>query len=201
MSFGLMNAPATFMDLMNIVFKPCLDLFIIVFIDDILIYSRNKEDRASHLRIVLQTLKDKELYAKFSKCEFWFEYVSFLSYIIFGEGIRIYTQKIEAVQSCPRPTSLADIMSFLDLTSYYRRFVKGFSCISSLLTKLTQKIVNFQWSEACDKNFQELKMRLTTAPILTLLEGTQCFVVYCDASRVGLGCVLVQNDKVIAYAF
>ncbi|KAH0636443.1 hypothetical protein KY289_036358 [Solanum tuberosum] len=169
MSFGLTNAPTVFMDLMNRVFKPYLDMFVIVFIDDILIYSRNNEDHVSHLRIVLQTLKDKELYAKFSKCEFWMESVALLGHIISGDGIRIDTQKIEAVQNWPRPMSPIGIRSFLGLACYYRSFPK-------------------------------LRKRLTTAPILTLPEGTQGFVVYCDASRVGLGCVLMQNGKVIAYA-
>lgn len=109
------------------------------------------------------------------------------------------TQNIEAVQSCPRPASPTDIRSFLGLVVYYRRFVEGFSSILSPLTKLIQKTVKFQWFEACEKSFQELKKRLTTATILTLLEGTQGFVVYFDASRVGLGCALMQNDKVIAY--
>ncbi|KAH0780669.1 hypothetical protein KY290_000267 [Solanum tuberosum] len=169
MSFGLTNAPATFMDLMNRVFKPYLDMFVIVFIYDILIYSRNEEDHASHIRIVLQTLKDRELYAKFSKCEFWLEPVAFLGHSVSGEGIKVDTQKIEAVHNCPRPTSPIDIKSFLGLAGYYR-------------------------------SFQELKKWLTTALVLTLPEGTQGFVVYCDASRVGLGCVLMQNGKVIVYA-
>ncbi|KAH0672886.1 hypothetical protein KY284_023973 [Solanum tuberosum] len=130
MSFSLINASVAFMDLMNRVFKPYLDMFVIVFIDDILIYSRNGEDHASHLRIVLQTLKDREL---------------------------VDTQKIEAVQNWPRPTSPTDIRSFLGLAGYFRRFVEGFSSISSHLTKLTQKTIKFQWSEACEKSFQELK--------------------------------------------
>ncbi|KAH0776452.1 hypothetical protein KY290_007863 [Solanum tuberosum] len=200
MSFGLTNAPAAFMDLMNIVCKPYLDMFVIVFIDDILIYSRNEEDHASHLRVVLQTLKDKELYAKFSKCEFWLESVAFLGHIVSGDGIKVDTQKIEAVPNWPRPTSPTDIRSFLGLAGYYRRFVEGFSSIASPLTRLTQKTMKFQWSEACEKSFQELKKRLITAPVLTLPEGTQGFVVYYDASRVGLGFVLMQNGKVIAYA-
>ncbi|KAH0730162.1 hypothetical protein KY289_001350 [Solanum tuberosum] len=199
MYFGLTNALAAFMDLMNRVFKSYLDMFVIVFIDDILIYSKNEEDHTSHLRIVLQTLKDRELYAKFSKCEFWRESVAFLGHIVSSDGIRVDTQKIEAVQNWPRPTSPTDIRSFLGLLEYYTRFVEGLSSISSHLTKLTKTKVRFQWSEACEKNFQELKKSLTTAPVLTLPKGTQGFVVYCDASRVGLGCVLMHNDKVIAY--
>ncbi|WMV37363.1 hypothetical protein MTR67_030748, partial [Solanum verrucosum] len=108
--------------------------------------------------------------------------------------LKLILKKIEAVQNWPRPTSPIDIRSFLGLAGYYRRFVKGFSSIASLLTKLTQKTVKFQWSEACEKSFQELKKRLITTPVLTLPEDTQGFVVYCDASRVGLGCVLMQNE-------
>ncbi|WMV58630.1 hypothetical protein MTR67_052015 [Solanum verrucosum] len=108
-----------------------------------------------------------------------------------GEGIKVDTQKIEAVQNLPRSTSPTDIRSFLGLTDHYRRFIEGFSSISSLLTKFTQKTIKFQWSEACEKSFQELKKRLTTASVLTLPEGTQGFVVYFHASRFGLGCILM----------
>ena len=172
MSFGLINAPANFMDLINRIFKPYLDLFVILFIDYILIYSRNEEDHASHLSVVLQTSRDKELYAKFSKCEFWLKSVEFLGHIVSSKGIKVDTQKIEAVQSWPRTTSPTDIRSFLGLAGYYRRCVEGFFSISSPLTKLTYKTVKFQWFEACEKSFQELKKRLTTAPILSLPEGT-----------------------------
>ncbi|KAH0650238.1 hypothetical protein KY284_030150 [Solanum tuberosum] len=192
---GYHQLRAAFMDLMNRVFKPYLVMFVIVFIDDILVYSRNEEDHASHLRTVLQTLKDKELYAKFSKCEFWLKSMAFLGHIVSGDGIKVDTRKIKAVQNWPRPTSPTEIRSFLGLAGYYRRFVEGFSTIASPLTKLTQKTVKFQWSEASEKSFQELNKRLITAPVLTLPEGTQGFVVYCDASRVGLGCVLMQNGK------
>ncbi|WMV19268.1 hypothetical protein MTR67_012653 [Solanum verrucosum] len=107
------------------------------------------------------------------------------------EGIKVDTHKIEAVQNCPRPTSPTDIRSFLGLAGYYRRLVEGFSSISIPLPKLTHKPVKFQWSEVCEKSFQELKKRLTTASVLTLLEGTQGIVVNCNASRVGLGCLLM----------
>ncbi|XP_075076520.1 uncharacterized protein LOC142163162 [Nicotiana tabacum] len=139
-------------------------------------------DHAEHLRIVLQTLQDHKLYAKFSKCEFWLKSVAFLGHIISGEGVRVDSQKIEAVKNWPRPTSVSDIRSFLGLAGYYSRFVEGFSSISSPLTRLTQKKVKFQWSDTCEKSFEELKKRLTSAPVLTLPEGTEGFVVYCDAS-------------------
>ncbi|KAH0643768.1 hypothetical protein KY289_034742 [Solanum tuberosum] len=181
MSFGLTNSPAAFMDLMNKVFKQYLNLFIIVFIDDILIYSWSEEEHVTHLRVVLKTLKDRQLFAKFGKCELWIQSSIFL------------------VQHCPRPTSPTDIRSFLGLAGYYKRFVEGFLFIASPLTKLTQKKVKFQWSDECEKNFSELKTRLTTAPILTLPDGSDGYVIYCDASRVDLGCVLMHRGKVIAY--
>jgi len=200
MSFGLTNALAAFMDLMNRVFRNFLDSFVIVFIDDILIYSKSEDDHMNHLRIVLQVLKDYQLYAKFSKCEFWLRSVAFLGHIISSEGIEVDPKKTDAVKSWPRPLSPSDIRSFLGLAGYYRRFVEGFSSIASPLTALTQKKSKFEWSESCEKSFQLLKDKLTSAPVLTLPEGTEGFVVYCDASRVGLGCVLMQHGKVIAYS-
>ncbi|KAH0722292.1 hypothetical protein KY290_004974 [Solanum tuberosum] len=200
MSFGLTNALAAFMNLMNIVFRQYLDMFVIVFIDDILIYSRSENEYMDHLRIVLQVLKDHQVFAKFSKCEFWLRSVPFLGHIVSNKGIEVDPKKTNAFKSWPRPLTPSDIRSFLGLAGYYRRFVEGFSSIASPLTTLTQKKAKFVWSEACEKNFQELKDRLTSASVLTLPEGTNGFVVYCDASRVGLGCVLMQNGKVIAYA-
>ena len=191
MSFGLTNAPAVFMDLMNCVFKPFLDLFVIVFIDDILVYSRSQTEHADHLRTVLRVLQKGKLYAKFSKCEFWLNSVTFLGHIISGEGVRVDTQKIEAVKTWPRPTTPTEVRSFIGLAGYYRRFVEGFSSLSAPLTKLTQKGAKFQWTNACKRSFQALKDRLTSVSVLTLPEGTDGYVIYCDASRVGLGCVLM----------
>ncbi|XP_070046930.1 uncharacterized protein [Nicotiana tomentosiformis] len=186
MSSELTNAPAAFMDLMNRVFKLFLDTIIIVFIDDILVYSKSKDKHAEHLRIALQTLKENELYAKFSKCEFWLQLVALLGHVVSSEGIKVDPQKIKAVKNWPRPTTPTEIRSFLEL--------------AVPLTKLTQKAVKFQWSDACEQSFQELKKRLTTAPVLTLPTGSGGFTVYCDVSRVGLGCVLMLEGKVIAYA-
>ena len=171
MSFGLTNAPAVFMDLMNRVFKPYLDSFVVVFIDDILIYSRGEEEHKSHLRIVLQTLREKQLFAKFSKCEFWLKEVAFLGHVVSGDGIKVDPKKTEAVKNWPRPLTSSEIRSFLGLAGYYRRFVQGFSSIASPLTRLTQKKVKFQWSDDFERSFQTLKDRLTSTPILTLPNG------------------------------
>ncbi|KAH0633476.1 hypothetical protein KY284_036262 [Solanum tuberosum] len=143
MSFGLTNAPATFMDLMNRVFRHYLDMFVIIFIDVILIYSRSENEHMDHLRIVLQVLKDYQLYAKFSKCEFWLRYVAFLGHIVSSNGIEVDPKKTDAVKSCPSPLTPTDIRSLLGLASYYRRFVEGFSSIASPLPILTQKKAKF----------------------------------------------------------
>ena len=200
MSFGLTNAPAAFMDLMNRVFKDYLDKFVIVFIDDILIYSQSETEHEHHLRLVLQRLREHRLYAKFSKCEFWMPQVSFLGHIVSKDGILVDPSKIEAVKNWPRPTSVTEVRSFLGLASYYRRFVEGFSKIATPLTELTRKSNRFEWTDRCEKSFQELKERLITAPVLSLPVDDAKFVVYCDASKLGLGCVLMQEGKVIAYA-
>ena len=127
------------MDLMNRVFRPYLDSFVIVFIDDILIYSRSREEHEQHLRVVLQTLRDSQLYAKFSKCDFWLSSVAFLGHVVSAEGIQVDPKKIEAVKNWPRPASATEIRSFLGLAGYYHRFVEGFSSIAAPMTRLTQK--------------------------------------------------------------
>ena len=133
------------MDLMNRVFKHYLDIFVVVFIDDILIYSKNEEDHRRHLSLVLQTLRQKKLYGKFSKCEFWLQDVVFLGHVVSGEGIRVDPKKVEAVVNWSRPTSVSEIRSFLGLASYYRRFIPGFSSIALPMTKLIWKNVKFIW--------------------------------------------------------
>ena len=200
MPFGLTNAPVAFMDLMNMIFRPYLDQFVIVFIDDILIYSGSGEEHAEHLRIILQTLWKHRLYAKLSKCHFWLDSVTFLGHIISGEGVSVDPQKVEAILNWKPPMSVTEIRSFLGLAGYYRKFVEGFSKIAAPLTRLKRKEEPFLRSEACQQSFDELKRRLTSATVLTLPSGQDGFAVYCDASRQGLGCVLMQNDKVIAYA-
>ncbi|KAL0544441.1 hypothetical protein IC582_019556 [Cucumis melo] len=200
MSFGLTNAPAVFMDLMNRVFREFLDTFVIVFIDDILIYSKTEAEHEEHIRMVLQTLRDNKLYAKFSKCEFWLKQVSFLGHVVSKDGVSVDPAKIEAVTGWTRPSTVSEVRSFLGLAGYYRRFVENFSRIATPLTQLTRKGAPFVWSKACEDSFQTLKQKLVTAPVLTVPDGSGSFVIYSDASKKGLGCVLMQQGKVVAYA-
>ncbi|GJU97214.1 putative reverse transcriptase domain-containing protein [Tanacetum coccineum] len=200
MPFGLTNAPAVFMDLMNRVCKPYLDKFVIVFIDDILIYSRNKEEHADHLRIILELLKKEKLYAKFSKCDFWISIVQFLGHVINSQGIHVDPAKIKAVKNWASPTTPTEVRQFLGLAGYYRRFIKDFSKIAKSLTELTQKNKKYIWGEDQESAFQLLKQNLCEAPILALPEGNDDFFIYYDASHQGPGAVLMQREKVIAYA-
>ena len=198
--FGLTNALAAFMDLMNRVFSPYLVKFVIVFIDDILVYSSSPEEHAEHLRTIMQILRERQLYAKFSKCQFWLDKVAFLGHVISVEGVSVDPKKIEAVVNWKPPKNVSEVRSFLGLAGYYMKFAEGFSKIAAPLTKLTRKDVKYDWVDACQQSFEELKGRLTSAPVLALPNGRDGFVVYSDASRQGLGCVLMQNDRVIAYA-
>ncbi|KAJ9556252.1 LOW QUALITY PROTEIN: hypothetical protein OSB04_010866 [Centaurea solstitialis] len=200
MPFGLTNAPAAFMDLMNRVCRPLLDRSVIVFIDDILIYSKTKEDHVEHLREVLEILRKEQLYAKFSKCDFWLQEVQFLGHLVNREGIKVDPAKVEAVMKWETPKSPTEIRSFLGLAGYYRRFIQDFSKVAVPLTKLTRKNVSFVWGEEQQSAFETLRQKLCEAPVLTLPEGVEDMTVYCDASYHGLGCVLMQRGKVISYA-
>jgi len=200
MPFGVTNAPAVFMDYMNRIFRPYLDRFVVVFIDDILIYSRTREEHADHLRIVLEVLREHQLYGKLSKCEFWLDEVQFLGHVISSRGISVDPSKIETVLKWERPQTVTEVRSFLGLAGYYRRFVEGFSKMVSPLTQLTRKDQPFSWTDKCDECFEEMKRRLTTAPILIIPDTSKMFEVYCDASYQGLGCVLMQEKRPVAYA-
>ncbi|GJV65489.1 putative reverse transcriptase domain-containing protein [Tanacetum coccineum] len=191
---------SVFMDLMNRVCKPYLDKFVIVFIDDIMIYSKNKQEHEEHLKLILELLKKEELYAKFSKCEFWIPKVQFLGHVIDSEGIHVDPAKIESIKDWTSPKSPTEIRQFLGLAGYYRRFIEGFSKIAKPMTKLTQKKVKFVWGDKQEAAFQLLKQKLCSAPILALPEGSKDFIAYCDASKKGLGAVLMQREKVISYA-
>ncbi|XP_027151875.1 uncharacterized protein LOC113751928 [Coffea eugenioides] len=173
MPFGLTNAPAAFMDLMQRIFKKYLDQFVVVFIDDILIYSKTQEEHVKHLEIVLQILREHKLYAKFSKCEFWLEEISFLGHKVSKDGIAVDPAKVEAVMNWKRPETPTEIRSFLGLAGYYRRFIQDFSKISGPMTELTKKGNKFIWTPNCESSFQELKRRLTSAPVLVLPDGDE----------------------------
>jgi hypothetical protein len=177
-----------------------LDKFVVVFIDDILIYSRNEEEHVDHLRLMLGRLREQQLYAKFSKCQFWLKEVEFLGHVLSGAGVAVNPDKITTILEWKTPTSVADIRSFLGLAGYYRRFIENFSKISKPMTELLKKDRRYTWTEECESSFNELKSRLTTAPVLILPDDAKDFDVYCDASRRGLGAVLMQEGKVIAYA-
>ncbi|KAJ9546706.1 hypothetical protein OSB04_019249 [Centaurea solstitialis] len=175
--------------------KPYLNKFVIVFIDDILIYSKIVEEHGEHLWRVLDLLKREQLYAKFSKREFWLREVQFLGHVVTQEGIKVDPAKIEAIQNWESVKSPTEVRSFLGLAGYYRKFIKHFSPIATPLTTLTKKNVKFEWTPTCEYMFNNLKEKLTCAPILTLPNGTDGFIVYCDASKLGLGCVLMQEGK------
>jgi hypothetical protein len=197
MSFGLMTAPAHFMYLMNYVFMPELDKFVMVFIDDILIYTRSMEE---HLQIVLQRLREHQLYAKFSKCECWIKEVPFLGHMVSPEGIAVDLGKVKEVLEWKPPTMVSEVRSFLGLAGYYRRFIPNFSKITKPITKLLKKGNMYLWSEAYDEAFKHLKKLLTTSPVLAQPDTTKPFDVYYDASGTGLGGVLMQEGRVLSYS-
>ncbi|GJW61206.1 putative reverse transcriptase domain-containing protein [Tanacetum coccineum] len=199
MPFGLTNAPAVFMDLLNRVCKPYLDNFVIVFIDDILIYSKSKEENEEHLKVILELLKKEQLYAKFSKRDVWLESMKFLGYVIDRNGVYVDPAKIEAIRNWAAPTMPTEVRQFLGLAGYYQRFIKGFSLISKPLTKLTQKNKKYVLRKEEEEAFKLLKQKLCCALILALPEGTEDFVVYYDASLKGFGVMLMQREKIIAY--
>ncbi|GKB44380.1 putative reverse transcriptase domain-containing protein [Tanacetum coccineum] len=180
--------------------EPYLDKFVIVFIDDILIYSKSKEEHEVHLNLILELLEKEKLFGKFSKCEFWLQEVRFLGHVVNSKVIHVDPSKIEVVKNWKPPKTPTEICSFLGLAGYYRRFIANFSKIAKPLTLLTQKDKKFEWGDKQNNAFQSLKDMLCGAPILALPERADDFVVYCDASNQGFGCVLMQRNKVIAYA-
>jgi hypothetical protein len=200
MPFGLTNAPTYFMYLMNKVFMEYLDKFIMVFIDDILAYSRSEEEHKEHLCLALQKLRENRLYAKLSKCEFWMKKVAFFGHVISKGGISMDPSKVQDVLSWNAPTSVDDIRSFLGLDGYYRLFIEGFSKISKPMTELLEKDKKFEWTSACEASFHKLKKRLITALILVMPDMEKPFSIYCDTSGQGLGCVLMQDGLVAVYA-
>eukprot|EP00253_Pinus_taeda_P014522 PITA_14522 len=197
--FGLTNAPATFMCLMNSVFHKFLDKFVLIFIDDILIYSRSRKEHEENLRVVLQTLREHQLYANFCKCDFFKEEIQYLGHVITKEGIAVDPEKIRTIMEWPIRKDVVDIRSFMGLAGYYRRFVEGFSRVAYPITSLQKKGKIFKWTSECQQSFEQLKHLLTTAPILSIADPNKDYVVCTDASKEGVGGVLMQEGRVIAY--
>src|ERR1700738_28715 len=193
MPFGLTNAPATFMHLMQQTFRMYLDDFVIAFLDDVLVYSRSKDEHDKHLRIVLETLRENKLYAKISKCEFYSKEISFLGHVINEYGIKMEPSKVDAVSKWPQPKNVHDIRSFLGLAGYYRKFVKDFSKIASPLTELLHKSKKFQWTDEQEQAFHTLKVAVSTAPVLIVPDPKLAYTVLTDASGYAIGAALCQD--------
>jgi hypothetical protein len=193
MSLGLTNALAHFMYLMNSVFMPELDKFVMVFIDDILIYLRSMEEHEEHLRIILQRLREHQLYTKFSKCEFWIKEVPFLGHMVSPEGITVDPSKVKEVLDWKPPTSVSEVQSFLGLAGYYQWFIPNFSKIAKAITELLKKGNKYVWSDACDEAFKNLKKLLTASLVLAQSDTDKPFDVDCDTSGTSLGGVLMQE--------
>jgi hypothetical protein len=199
MPFGLTNAPSTFMRLMNEVLRPFIGLFVVVYFDDILIYSKSMEEHLEHLRAVFDTLRAANLFGNMEKCIFCTQRVSFLGYVVTPQGIEVDSSKIDAIREWPTPSTVTQIRSFLGLAGFYRRFVRDFSSIAAPLHELTKKGVPFIWSDSQEVAFNTLKDKLTHAPLLQLPDFGKIFELECDASGIGLGAVLLQEGKPVAY--
>ena len=195
MPFGLRNAPATFQSFINSVLRPYLEKFVILYLDDILIFSKSLEEHQEHVRTVLKTLLKNNLYAKLKKCEFHKPEVEFLGHVISGKGIATDPKKIESVRDWPTPTCVKDVQRFIGLCNYYRRFIKNFATIAKPLHNLTRKNYKFIWNESCNNAFLELKNRLTSSPILLHPDTQKPFIVECDASNYAIGSILSQKDE------
>src|SRR6202051_2999603 len=193
MPFGLTNAPATFMHLMQQTLRRFLDDFVIVFIDDILIYSKTLADHTQHLRQVLQVLRDKQSYAKLSKCEFFKREIGLLGHVINEPGIKMESSKVNAVCNWPVPKNVHELRSFLGLAGYYRRFVKDFSMIASPLTALLHKNQKYEWGAEQDNAFAALKQAVSSAPILIITDPQLPYTVVTDASGYAIGAALCQD--------
>jgi hypothetical protein len=198
MPFGLTNAPATFQCLMNKIFQTVLRKFVLVFFDDILIYSGTWKDHLVHLEIGLRTLQHHQLYARLSKCSFGAKEVDYLGHKVPGQRVSMELNKIQAVLNWPTPANIKQLRGFLGLTGYYRRFVRAYANIAAPLTDLLKKD-SFLWNPEADTAFRQLKKAMTEAPVLGLPDFSQPFIVETDASGIGVGAVLAQNGHPIAY--
>uniref|UniRef100_A0A2N9H7E8 RNA-directed DNA polymerase n=1 Tax=Fagus sylvatica TaxID=28930 RepID=A0A2N9H7E8_FAGSY len=199
MPFGLTNAPSTFMRLMNHVLRAFIGKFVVVYFDDILVYSKDLNEHIEHLRYVFDVLKCEKLYANFKKCNFCMEKVVFLGYVVTTTGIEVDEEKVKAIKEWPTPKSITEVRSFHGLASFYRRFVKDFSTLAAPLTEIIKKNVGFHWGADQDNAFATIKERLCSAPVLALPNFNKTFEIECDASGIGIGAVLMQDRRPIAF--
>jgi hypothetical protein len=197
--FGLTNAPTIFMCLMNDIFINYLDMFVIIFLDDILIYSKSEEEHEHHLRLVLQVLRENLLYDKLIKCSFYQKQIHYFRHIISEQGIAVDPEKIESIIGWPTSRNVSDIRYFMGLVGYYRRFIVGFTNIAHPITYFQKKGTKFEWTLKCEKNFILLKELLTSALVLKIVDPNESFLVCTDACKEGLGGFLMQNGHVIGY--
>ncbi len=200
MPFGLTYAPATFCTLMNDIFREWLDDFVVVYIDDILVYSNSMEEHGEHLRKVFQRLRENKLYAKFEKCEFGVLEVDFLGHRITQEGLKMDDHKVKAILDWESPRSVPALKSFLRLTFYYRKFIKNFAKVATPLTNLLKKSSGtYEWEEACNEAFETLKGILVKAPMLKLPDFDKDFEIHSDASDFAIGGILMQDGRLVAF--
>jgi hypothetical protein len=194
MPFGLTNAPATFQAYINNVLRKYLDVFVVVYLDDILVYSKTYEEHVQHVRHVLTALRDADLRIKAEKTEFHKQEVKFLGYIVSREGLKMDSKKIEAITSWPKPTTVKEVQSFLGFANFYRQFIKDYSKIAAPLTNLTKKDLVFEWTLEAEQAFQELKTSFSTEPILVIFDPKKPVTVETDASDKAIGACLSQPD-------
>ncbi|XP_073054076.1 uncharacterized protein [Primulina eburnea] len=199
MPFGLTNAPSTFMRLMNHVLRAHIGKFVVVYFDDILVYSKNLDEHVNHLRLVLITLRAENLYANLKKCDFCTSKLVFLGFVVSSQGIQVDEDKVSAIRDWPSPTTVGQVRSFHGLASFYRRFVKDFSTLAAPMTAVIKKNVPFYWGEEQEKSFNIIKQKLINAPLLVLPDFANTFEIECDASGVGIGGVLMQGGRPVAY--
>uniref|UniRef100_A0A6N2KHU6 RNA-directed DNA polymerase n=1 Tax=Salix viminalis TaxID=40686 RepID=A0A6N2KHU6_SALVM len=198
MPFGLSNAPSTFMRLMNQVLRPFIGKYVVVYFDDILIYSRSENEHMSHLRAVLGVLSENKLFINFNKCSWLTERLLFLGYVVNSEGILVDTEKVKAIREWPTPKTVGDVRSFHGLATFYRRFIRNFSSIVAPITECLKKR-KFDWGVAADTAFAVIKEKLCTTPVLALPSFEKLFEVECDASGIGVGAVLSQERRPVAF--